>query len=284
MSVFGFIENFFFISLGIVFGLILLLVYHFKNRMAIAEKKSESMYGLLSAVVKEIKSLRGMFGLGGETAKAVPPVTPQSSGAFKEHTYEVQTKSDPEVIVPVTSDPVEREVITLELNASEPIMPPKIIVSDVESEYDSEPGSDLEESEDSNDSEDEEDEDEDEYQDECPLEELNVEDLDVDPPTNSEPLAHIEEVDLSEVQEVVNTNIDAPQPFEFTTRSPPSASIVPGIPEPPESTNDDLPIPSNDQLRKMNINQLKSIAILQGITVDTSKMKKPELIHLIQAK
>jgi cbb3-type cytochrome oxidase subunit 3 len=65
MSVFGFIENFFFISLALVFVLVLLLVYHFKNRITVAEKKSESMYGLLTAVVKEIKTLRGMFGLGG---------------------------------------------------------------------------------------------------------------------------------------------------------------------------------------------------------------------------
>ena len=306
MSVFGFIENFFFISLGIVFGLILLLVYHFKNRMAIAEKKSESMYGLLSAVVKEIKSLRGMFGLGGESAKSPNSTSEPIVASSMEQTYKIQPKSDPEIVVPVnlveretivpvnlveretivpvtpvereTIVPVnlvEREVITLDLNASEPATPPKIVVSDVESESDTE--SDLEESFDLNDSSDdeeedfsdEEDEDEDEEEDQvqndCPLEELNVEDLDVESPTNIEPIANIEEVDLSEVQEVTNTNVE-PEP------------------EPVESANDDLPIPSNDQLRKMNINQLKTIAIQLGITADTSKMKKPELIGLIQAK
>jgi hypothetical protein len=39
--------------------------------------------------------------------------------------------------------------------------------------------------------------------------------------------------------------------------------------------------PPIDQLRKMNINQLKTIAIQHGITADTSKMKKHELISLI---
>ena len=234
--------------------MILLLVYHFKNRMAIAEKKSESMYGLLSAVVKEIKSLRGMFGLGGETTKAAP-----SSSSYVEHTYEVQSKSEPEVIVPVTADPsereyhapafvpldsAEREVITLDLNASEPITPPKIIVSDVESEYESEyeseSGSDLDESNESDAEDYDDDEEEDEKVEECPLEELNVEDLEVESPNNSEHLAHIEEVELSEV---ANANVDT---------------------QPLESTKEDFPIPSNDQLRKMNINQLKSIAILQN--------------------
>lgn len=41
-------------------------------------------------------------------------------------------------------------------------------------------------------------------------------------------------------------------------------------------------IPSIDQLRKMNINQLKTIASQIGITSDVTKLKKPELISLIQ--
>ena len=43
-------------------------------------------------------------------------------------------------------------------------------------------------------------------------------------------------------------------------------------------------IPSIEQLRKMNINQLKSIAISSGIAADTSKMKKNELITLLHSK
>ena len=41
-------------------------------------------------------------------------------------------------------------------------------------------------------------------------------------------------------------------------------------------------IPSLDQLKKMNINQLKAIASQIGINVDVSKMKKPDLISLIR--
>jgi hypothetical protein len=41
---------------------------------------------------------------------------------------------------------------------------------------------------------------------------------------------------------------------------------------------------SAEYLRKMNINQLRTIAIQRGITSDTSKIKKNELISLIQAK
>lgn len=146
MSVFGFIENFFFISLAIVFALVVFLVYHFKNRISIAEKKSESMYGLLTAVVKEIKTLRGMFGLGGieSPVPSCPSIPSDPSGPFKE-----QTKIIPEVNVSVSSDESgvgrvnstfseyvaglnTREVITLEISPSNN----KIVVSDEEESLD----------------------------------------------------------------------------------------------------------------------------------------------------
>ena len=41
---------------------------------------------------------------------------------------------------------------------------------------------------------------------------------------------------------------------------------------------------SVEQLRKMNINQLKTIALQLGITADISKLKKPELISLIRER
>jgi hypothetical protein len=125
MSVFGFIENFFFISLALVFVLVIFLVYHFKNRITVAEKKSESMYGLLTAVVKEIKTLRGMFGLGGTVSNATEPEVPVERVEFKG-----QTKTTPEVNVrlenentPNTfagyiekiSNEKPREVITMEI-------------------------------------------------------------------------------------------------------------------------------------------------------------------------
>ena len=127
MGVFGFIENFFFISLALVFVLVLLLVYHFKNRITIAEKKSESMYGLLTAVVKEIKSLRGMFCVGNEQTT---PTQSQSQSQSPVN-FEVKSKTDPEIIIDSSSELEhdhlqKKEVITLDFSASED----KIVVSD----------------------------------------------------------------------------------------------------------------------------------------------------------
>ena len=264
MSVFGFIENFFLISLGIVFMLILLLVYHFKNRMSVAEKKSESMYGLLSAVVKEIKSLRSMFGLGvtsttisKEDAREEDETCSESANIpkFTEDYYNTPIKSVPEVLTTEDAPTTNvREVITLDLNASEPTTSPKIVVSDEESESESEESDEESDSEESDKESDLEDDDSEPEPEENELGELEVKNLDISPESSSTP------AELLEPEEVVDLFI------------------------PEEPAADPKSIPSVEQLRKMNINQLKTIAIELGVQVDTSKMKKPELIGLIQSK
>ncbi len=58
MGLFGYLENFFLISLGITFGLILLLAYHFIQRFSAIEKKNETMYDILTNIVKELNLLK----------------------------------------------------------------------------------------------------------------------------------------------------------------------------------------------------------------------------------
>jgi len=55
---FDFIENFFFVSLGITFALIILLVYHFKQRISSMERKGDTMYELITNVVKELQFMK----------------------------------------------------------------------------------------------------------------------------------------------------------------------------------------------------------------------------------
>jgi len=59
MGLFNFIETFFFISLGITFVLILLLVYHFKQRLSSLEQKCDTMFEIINNVVQEITIVRG---------------------------------------------------------------------------------------------------------------------------------------------------------------------------------------------------------------------------------
>ena len=44
MALINFIETFFFISLAITFILIVMLVYHFKDRLGLLEQKCDTMF------------------------------------------------------------------------------------------------------------------------------------------------------------------------------------------------------------------------------------------------
>ena len=115
--------------------------------------------------------------------------------------------------------------------------------------------------------------------------EINVNDITDILPT-SEPvmeleLSHVESVDVESILETIQqkTEIDVEVREEAT-----AVNLVEMLSSPLESeTANTIQIPTIDQLRKMNINQLKTIASQIGITADISKMKKPELIYLIQS-
>jgi hypothetical protein len=58
MGLFNFIETIFFFSLAITFLLILLLVYHFKQRINTIEQRSDTMFEIINGVVKEITNIK----------------------------------------------------------------------------------------------------------------------------------------------------------------------------------------------------------------------------------
>ena len=59
MGVFNFMETSFVISLGITFVLILLLIYHFKQRLTATESKQDTMFEIINNLAQELNNLRG---------------------------------------------------------------------------------------------------------------------------------------------------------------------------------------------------------------------------------
>jgi hypothetical protein len=348
MSVFGFIENFFFISLALVFVLVLLLVYHFKNIITVAEKKSESMYGLLTAVVKEIKTLRGMFGLGGTGDSSSANIITEPSTNLP---IEVKSKTTPEVdvhilstVVPNTPRHVDSsnnhgfsqfvknqsvkdeptETITFELSASEN----KIVVSDCNEDDESsiEDGEENQSDSDCNEDDESESESDSESEFEFPVKEdepamqifdseltLNHEDLvlsELNLNLNQEDnrvfdlgnvdVSDFEPINIVDILQEVESEGESAVKVVSESEGEVAVQVVSEVAVESETVNkiDEQPnvqvqesepsfeIPkllSTEQLRKMNINQLKNIASQHGISIDVSKMKKPELISLIQS-
>ena len=58
MGFFNILETFFFISLAITFVLIIMLVYHFKARLNNVENKYDTMFGIMHNMVGELKSIK----------------------------------------------------------------------------------------------------------------------------------------------------------------------------------------------------------------------------------
>jgi len=60
MGLFSFIEIFFFISLGVTILLIALLVYHFKQRITSLEQKYDTLFDIVSNVVKQLRNIQSL--------------------------------------------------------------------------------------------------------------------------------------------------------------------------------------------------------------------------------
>ena len=58
MGLFSFMETSFFFTLGISFLLILLLVYHFKQRLVLTEQKQDTMFEIMNNLVQEITHIK----------------------------------------------------------------------------------------------------------------------------------------------------------------------------------------------------------------------------------
>ena len=55
---FSFMETSFVISLGITFVLLLLLIYHFKQRLSVAESKQDTMFEIINNLAQELNNMK----------------------------------------------------------------------------------------------------------------------------------------------------------------------------------------------------------------------------------
>ena len=74
------LETLFLISLGITFILILLLIYHFKNRLAAAEQKHDVLLEILNTLVQETHMLKSVVGT---LLRPMPLFTPPIHETFR---------------------------------------------------------------------------------------------------------------------------------------------------------------------------------------------------------
>jgi hypothetical protein len=271
MGFFNFIETFFFLSLGITFVLILLLVYHFKQRLTTLENKCDTVYEIITNLVQEVSNIRNI---------QIEQFTNNNNG-YINHT-----------IVPSFHN--------TEING-------KIKVSD-EGFDDSDQDDNNNDEDDENDGEDDDGEDDDgEDDDGEDDEDVDSNDEDEDE-SNIKPLIIVEEPFSNSQIKVINVNIgdeiiseiieadinsenldddenNKLEPFELQEEEDPI--LVEKLEETSALENNELDITSKQSAKdvyvKMSVLELKALVITKGLTSDPSKKKKHELLKMLEA-
>ena len=287
---FDFIENFFFISLGITFSLIILLVYHFKERITSMERKGDTMYELITNVVKELQFMKKLNAyyetLFQQSALPVnlhastePTNTLLHGSVPLQFTYETPNVVTATLCTGIAQIPVEiNELMGMIQNALvsgisqqepqkfAPYYEPetenegpdsnhyKPVVVETDGEVDAQ------------------------IIDVVAIEENTLE------RTSDKGYEKIEsvhttidavELDVNDLEGEILKNQEQEQPVVSSTANSGEEPSVP-VPEPTDKKQ------TREVYRKMNITQLRGIAVAAGISTDTTKMKKNELIQLLE--
>ena len=301
MAFINFIETFFFISLGITFILILLLVHHFKQRIVSLEQKYDTTFEIINNIVKEMGNIRNM--------------------QFNVPHYSLFPKTN----LP-DSEKSDEKIVSMILQKEDEV--PNDEQDDEDSCHDED--DEDENDEDDEDDEDEDDEDDDEYsndedQNDEDIEEsiVNVVDQENDQENGQENVPiypsiikiNMDTIDISQNIIINNTiennielqeenikiiNIENKEVFsdEFQTEINPEIihiekkdtyeneindndihSTQTHVEEDTNQTVDH----SKDIYKKMNLQTLKTLVITKGLSSDPSRMKKPELIKLLES-
>ena len=211
MAVFNFMETTFVISLGITFVLVLLLIYHFKQRLSIAENKQDTMFEIVNNLAQELNNIK----ISLSNAVMSPAPYPFSN---------VQNE--------------EQNLSEIDLQASE--LNDFSLIHKQEDEIDSE-----EESSEDDDS-----------------------DISDDSDDEEEKIIVSEDEDDISVEDVTDKEVEQQEQIE-------------NIPHEKKEEEQELEA-SVPNFSKMNLGALKSYIIEKGLVEDASKMKKAQILALIE--
>ena len=267
MGLFNMLESAFFITLGISCVLLLMLIYHFKQRISKLEQSNETTFEIMKDMVQEVSNLK--IGLQNH-ASASHQMTQQRnidnyeypSGSFEkvnvaldqddDETYDIEDDDD------LTNDDDEMD----------------------EDGSDDETDEDGSEDEDTDEDDASDDEDNDEEEEEKNMAENDIKLVSVD--VDADESLNIDDIrDNNEDQEGLDDNLDL---VEIDTSKLEDIQInkidsAETLEEPVVSE----PINKKEVYKKMNVPSLKALVIEKGLASEVSKLKKNELIKLLES-
>ena len=249
------LESMFFILFGITFLFILLLIYHFKNKVSALEKNVDTMFEILNNVVGDLSKIKFAGVTSGGTNMPID-------------SSEVNEISTSEPIAHFSTIPINHQKEEFEISDEEEDSEDE----EEEEEEDSEE-EDSDEGEEEEDSEEEEEEDSDEEEEE--EEEIKKISVILDEKVDEDA------IQVEELEESVTNDVEE--------------MSVPELKEVEDISVEKLETPSNDsmesekmtnmqQYKKMHIQNLKKLVVSKGLATsdDVSKLKKADLLGILQ--
>jgi len=279
MASFQFIETFFFLSLGITFGLVLLLVYHFKQRITTLEQKCDTMFDIVQNVVKELGVAKTNINY-----MLTNQMQPQSNFSTFPPMFMQQMNS-------ASDNYVNDMTLRQEHKPDE---------DDEDEDDEDDEEDDDEEDDDEDDEEDDDEEDDDEDDDEHDEDDEDYADAD-DEPNVFEKIridninGDVKQIDINDIQpldvsNLENTDLEQNEKdldFEELVESVELTNIETIVVNKLEQVNEEQIVENNKSAispeiyKRMGLTDLKKLVISKGLCTDPSKMKKPELIKML---
>jgi hypothetical protein len=266
MKLASMLESMFFITLGISCVLLLMLFYHFKQRINKLEQSSETMFEILNNMVQELSSIKR-----GDSMCFPSASMPMSQNA-------------------PTFTSVPSNKIQVELSEDETSLPDLIdengnVINDDVSDVDDDNESSEYETDSDNNSDSENDENtikEGSDTEKGDDDSVKVISVDID-----ESLDNLEYIPESVVSDA-NENIDETEepPVEINTDMIEKIQVNKIEGDRNLEENDDVShssVNTSEVYKKMNVPSLKSLVIEKGLASDPSKMKKNDLITLLES-
>ena len=288
MGVFNIIETFFFISLAITFILILLIVNHFKQRINTIENKCDTMFEIINNLIKEFENIKKINYINMHMGRTTP-ISKSNPEIFTENVEYIE----PEIINNIKSKIV---VSDDEYEKTE-----KDDCNDIEETSNEDSDEDTEEysveydndNENENENEYGEEYSDDEYDKDIvnnklfnPINNYNIQkdNIQKDNIENTENIESIDNLKIVNIDDSLNNinksyleeNINDNIHVEKINILEPLESLEINIIK--EDTKEDI----KEFYNKMTVQDLKKMVITKGLCSDPSKMKKNELLKMLE--
>ena len=245
------LESMFFILFGITFLFILLLIYHFKNKITALEKNVDTMFEILNNVVGDLSRMR----IGGAQSNMTAGVNYNSDNEPIAHFSDVSN-------IPVVNDQEEDSEDEEE--------------TDISDDEECEDEENDDEDSDDEDSGDEDSDDEDSVDNSDDDEEIRKISVILDEKVDEDAI-QVEELDDSIVNDAEEVSVPELKEVEDISVEKVDTTIQ------EDSANEDK-LDKMQQYKKMHIQNLKKLVVSKGLatTDDVSKLKKADLLGILQ--